>query len=81
MTPPTFAECLFAAAGKPELLAEFDRLRGTHLATLDQRTPLAAMIDEATGRDRDAVLLFAAFVFEAIYLPLLRLEEAPDDRA
>jgi hypothetical protein len=53
------------------LLAEFDRLRGTHLSTLHRRAPIDAMIDEATGRDKEAVLVFAAFVYDFIYLPLV----------
>ena len=77
--PLTFGDCLAAAARQPELVREFDRLAGTHLSTLDSRRPIDAMIDEASGRDREAVLKFAAFVFDAVYLPLLQQQPNEDD--
>jgi hypothetical protein len=67
---PTYAQCLSYAASLPEFVAEFDRLHGTHLAKLDRRTPLDAMIDDATGRDNAALAAFCQFVFAFVWLPL-----------
>lgn len=67
----TFEECLKKCAETDELVKEFDRLNNTHLSTLSQRTPLDRMIDEATGRDREAVQKFAGFVTEFIWLPMI----------
>jgi hypothetical protein len=68
--PPTYAECLHAAASEPALVAEFDRLNGTRLATIGQRTPLDTMIDQATGHEVAELAQFCQFVFWAIWLPL-----------
>ena len=62
----TYAECLHRAAGNAALVAEFDRLTGSELG--HARSPIDRMIDEATGREW--ALQFAAFVFEAVWLPL-----------
>jgi len=67
----TFGQVLNVTAETPELVREFDRLCGTHLATIGTRAPIDRMIDEATGRERDEVMKFAAFVFEFVWLPLL----------
>ncbi len=67
---PAFLAVLSQCANTPELVAEFDRLNGTHLATLDQRKPLDALIDDATGRDAEALEAFLSFVWECVYLPL-----------
>lgn len=67
---PAFLACVAQCANTPELVAEFDRLSGTHLATLSQRSPLEAMIDEATGRDAEALEAFLSFVWEFVYTPL-----------
>jgi len=62
----TLAECIEHCAGVPELVREFDRLDGSRLATLERRSALDAMIDQATGREA----AFAAFVAAFIWLPL-----------
>ena len=66
----TYNECLMAVAGNAELVREYDRLCGTDLSHIGTRSPLVAMIDEATGYERDTLLQFMVFVFECIYLTL-----------
>jgi hypothetical protein len=69
-TAPSFVDCFAQAARTPELLAEFDRLTGHHLSEVNRRSPINAMIDEATGRDREALKAFTAFVAEFVWAPL-----------
>ena len=66
----TLAECIQYCAGVPELVREFDRLDGSRLATLERRSALDAMIDQATGREAADAAAFAAFVAAFIWLPL-----------
>jgi hypothetical protein len=66
----SYAECLSVASRTPALVAEFDRLAGTHLSALGRRSPLDAMIDEATGRDREALARWMAFVYECVWCRL-----------
>lgn len=66
----TFADCVMTAAATPELVEQFDRLTGHHLSKLDHRSGLDAMIDEATGRDRAAILDFLDFVWDCVYTRL-----------
>jgi hypothetical protein len=77
----TFEEVLLYCADQPEFVREFDRLYGAHLSTLDRRSGLDAMIDEATGRDTAALDKFAAFVLEFVwpYLPLSRPPATPGE--
>lgn len=70
MPPPTLLDCLHAAIDNEDLVREFDRLSGTHLSKVHLRSPLDAMIDEATGRDADAIDQFVAFVIVCIWVPL-----------
>lgn len=44
----TFGDFLRACSSEPDLVAEFDRLRGTNLSR--RGTGLDLMIDDATGR-------------------------------
>lgn len=67
----TFQECVLHCAGVPELVREFDRLSGTHLSKVGRRSGLDALIDDATGRDDEALAKFTAFVFAYIWLPML----------
>ena len=81
---PTFPECVFAAAGKPALLREFDRLHGTHLAGPGALSPIERLVDETTGKHEADAVLFFRFVYRHVYLllggePLLYLESAPPD--
>lgn len=64
----TFGECLIATADVPELYEEFCRLEGY----VPPRSPIEAMVDEASGRAEDITARYAAFVFDCVYLPLLR---------
>ena len=64
----TFRECLRECAANRDLLREFDRLKGTNLCEVGRRSPMAAMIDEATGRDRDSCNKFIEFVYECVWL-------------
>jgi hypothetical protein len=64
----TLHECILYCLQQPALVAEFDRLSGTHLS--QPRSPLDAMIDEATGRDAEALARFAAFVAVCIWQPV-----------
>lgn len=62
----TLEECFLEALKTPELVKEFDRLRGTSL----QSRGLNEMIDIATGkRDKD-LELFVEFFLEVIWIPL-----------
>lgn len=70
MSRVTFLGCVREAARQPGLVREFDRLAGTHLSKIAERSPLDAMIDEATGRDREAILKFLDFVYECVYTRL-----------
>lgn len=75
----TFIDCLRMCAKNAEFVAEFDRLHGTQLSKLDKRTPLDALIDDSTGRDRESVKLFADFVWRFVWLTFLQYEEGRKD--
>jgi hypothetical protein len=68
----TFAECVEFCARQEGLVREFDRLAGTHLSTVNRRSPLSAAIDEATGRDENAARKFVAFVWDCVWIRLPR---------
>ena len=63
----TYWECVMQCAAVPSFVAEFDRLSGHHLSTLAARSPLDMMIDEACGRDREAIMAFLAYVYEFVW--------------
>lgn len=61
----TFTECVLACAARPDLVAEFDRLRGTNMSR--RGTPIELLIDDSSGRyERDAVML-SEFVYEYVW--------------
>lgn len=62
---PAFIVCFQQALGNQELVANFDRLRGTNLSGAG--SPLALAIDQATGRLDSDMQAFADFVSECIY--------------
>ena len=64
----TFEECVLLCSKNTDLVREFDRLAGTHLSTFSKRLPLDRMIDESTGRDKDAMSKFVVFVFETVWM-------------
>lgn len=65
-----FVEVLVSCVENKDLLAEYDRLRGTNL--LLRGTPIAVEIDFATGRISEELRDFAHFVKDAVWdrLPL-----------
>ncbi|WP_148211113.1 hypothetical protein [Methylibium petroleiphilum] len=60
--------CLQAAAGNGELVANYDRLRGTNLSR--RGAPIELEIDRASGRLDADIKGFIDFVHEAIYTRL-----------
>jgi hypothetical protein len=64
----TFNECVLYCAGSRGLVAQFDRLTGSNLCM--RGTPVDLMVDEATGRQREELVRFMAFVFECIWTRL-----------
>lgn len=58
-------------AATPELVREFDRLSGTQIGRMGTRSPVVAMVDEATGFEADQLRQFVQFVFRYVYVPLL----------
>ena len=74
----TFRQVVDECARTPEFVEQFDRLTGHHLSTLTKRTSLDAMIDEATGRDRLAMLGFVVFVDEMVWSRLPEEIKAPE---
>lgn len=66
---PVFHLCLVEAARTPELVAEYDRLRGTNLGR--RGGAIERLIDDATGRTKAEVIGFVEFVRVAVYEPLV----------
>lgn len=66
----TFVECVMLCAANRELVENFDQLQGTNLLEIGARSTIAAMIDEATGRDAESVRLFIEFVHECVWTRL-----------
>jgi hypothetical protein len=64
----TLDACILYCLQQPALVAEFDRLSSTHLS--QPCSALDAMIDEATGRDAEALARFAVFVAVCIWQPV-----------
>ena len=64
----------------PDFVQEFDRITGCHLAAKDLRSPIVAMVDQATGFEEQQKELdrrkFVAFVYETVWL---RLPEGSKD--
>lgn len=57
--------CMLAAINEPEMVKEFDRLRGTNLSQVG--SPLDLMVDEQTGRLEGDFNKFVEFVRDCIY--------------
>ncbi len=66
----TFEEVLLQTAANREFVREFDRLTGCSLSKLGGRSPLDAMIDDATGRTEAEVGQFVAVVFDVVWMRL-----------
>lgn len=65
---PAFVRRLHAAAGNAELVAHYDRLRGTNLSR--RGAPIKLEIDRASGRRDAGCNGFVDFVHDAIYTRL-----------
>ena len=63
-----FARVLRLAAGKPEMVAEFDRLHGSNLARRGDADELAG--DVESGRLEADLARFAEFVHAALWMKL-----------
>lgn len=61
----TFEECVLYCAGRPDVLREFDRLRGTNLSM--RGAPIDLMIDEQSGRLGEDARKFIDFVYDAVW--------------
>lgn len=62
----SFAECLGSSSRNAELVANYDRLRGTNLSQKGSGLDLA--IDQASGRMETELEGFIEFVWEFIFL-------------
>ena len=60
-----FLDCVRHAIATPDLVKEFDRLRGTDLS--GRASPIAQMIDQATGKADHDVRLFLEFIWDVIF--------------
>lgn len=76
-SPISFETTLRACLNTPEFLNEWNRLTGCSLG-VDNRNPFDRAIDEATGFQKELdkeqkcyMHLFARFVWNSIYMPLL----------
>lgn len=65
---PAFLACLDEAVATPELIEQFDRLKGTSLS--GGRSPIEQMVDRATGKLAEDAAEFSAFVHDCVYLRL-----------
>ena len=65
---PSLLTCITTAANNAELVKQFDRLNGTNLSL--KGSTITILIDEATGKQKDDIKKFIAFVHEIIFLPL-----------
>ena len=63
----TFEEVVQECLATPELVREFDRLRGTSLSA----TGINAAVDQATGKRAEDLRKFFAFVKEYVWVRLL----------
>lgn len=60
-----FNQCVLECAKVPEFVDNFDRLSGTNL--MRRGSFLDIKIDDATGRAKDDMGLFCAFVYEFVW--------------
>lgn len=65
---PAFLACVANAARQPELVKEFDRLRGSDLSLA--MPPICRLIDEATGKQDGDLGEFVRFVHDCVYCRL-----------
>jgi hypothetical protein len=60
-----FARCLALCLTDPDLIEQYDRLRGTNLGL--NGSPLDLMVDATTGRSEADVAGFLAFVKDCVW--------------
>jgi hypothetical protein len=60
--------CIEACFEQPELISNFDRLRGTNLSR--KGNGLALMINDVCGKSHDDMGKFLDFIYECIFLKL-----------
>jgi hypothetical protein len=70
----TFQECVDECLGNPEFVRGFDRITQSSLGPGEVRSPMAALVDQATGfdeikRNQDHQK-FVAFVYETVWCRL-----------
>ena len=65
----TFIEAVRTCLGTPELVSEYDRLRGSNLSR--KGTGLDLLIDDSTGRTQEEMGEFVQFVWDAVWTPLV----------
>ncbi len=70
----TFIETVRICLKTPELVSEYDRLRGSNLSR--KGTGLDLLIDDSTGRTKDEMRGFVQFVWEHIWTPCVSQQEA-----
>lgn len=68
LADPAFLVCLGAAATNVDLLAQYDRLRGSNLQR--RGAPIEVAIDHATGRFEAEAQDFVRFVHDAVFCRL-----------
>lgn len=71
--------CVHWAIGQPEIRDAFRRQEGRDLSVLLNRAPMAQMIDEATGRDREILISFCDWV--TVHFWGVEGDEIPDEDA
>lgn len=66
----TFPDCVLECSRNRDLIAQFDRLTGSNLSL--KGAPIELMVDEATGKLADDVRQFTAFVYDVVWLTLIK---------
>lgn len=82
-----FFECVEMCASRPEFVSEFNRLTGRKLGeNLVPSSPIAKMVDEATGFDeardtqqREDSRAFIEFCFEYVWAPFVQNSQGAVD--
>lgn len=69
-------ECCATAIQTEGFVENYDRITGSHFGSLAKRSPLDAMIDQATGRETEEAAKFCAFVAETVWSRLPAEPEA-----
>lgn len=64
----TFGDVVLHCAAQPELVANYDRLRGTNLSR--RGTDMDLLIDDACKRTESEIPGFVAFVWECVWTRL-----------